>query len=484
MKNRSVPRNVEAEKQVLGSILLEVGRALPDIKRILVPDDFYSKKHRLIYQAILELSARGEPVDTVTVTHHLEEKKEIEQIGGPLYLTGLLDSVTTTESLSYYAEIVRKEAARRSLIKTGGQIAELGYENGGEIEDVLSRARSLLDGSISTSLQPSYSQKPSTWADLSEILGPVTWSWERWLPDGMLTILAGEPGSGKSALALRLAATFTDGRDWPDGRSYAGQIGNVLWVECEAAQAINLNRAQKWRPPIQLDHFLGPLGDPISTVHLDDPNGQLAVKRSALRPDVRLIVVDSLRGAHRGDENSSETAEVMIWLAELARDSGKPVLVIHHVRKRSARDETGLVTLDRLRGSSAIVQPARVVLALDSPDPTNPSLKRLSEVKNNLAAFPDPIGLEITDTGLSFGLAPEAPVFEKQMDRAIDFLRELLANGPVPSTEVQAAGETAGFSIKTLNRAKGKLGAASERKDDQWYWTLPTRRQKLPSCFS
>jgi hypothetical protein len=478
MKNRPVPRNVEAEKQVLGSSLLPAERALPDIKRILAPDDFCSKKHRLIYQAILELSARGEPVEIVTVTHHLEEKKEIEKAGGSLYLIELLDSVTTTESLPYYAEIVRKKAVLRSLIKTGGQIAELGYENGGEIEDVLSRARSLLDGLISISLQPSYSQKPSTWADLSEILGPVTWSWERWLPDRMLTILAGEPGSGKSALALRLAATFTDGRDWPDGCPYVDQIGRVLWVECEAAQAINLSRAQKWIPPIQLDRLLGPLGDPISAVHLDDPNGRLAVKKAALRPDVRLIVVDSLRGAHRGDENSSETVGVMIWLAALARDTGKPVLVIHHVRKRSVRDEAGVVTLDRLRGSSAIVQPVRVVLALDSPDPTNPGLKRLSEIKNNIALFPDPIGLEITDTGLTFGPAPESLVFEKQMDRAIDFIRELLADGPVPSTEALATGKSAGFSNKTLKTAKGKLGATSERKDDQWYWVLPTRRQK------
>ena len=396
-----------------------------------------------------------------------------------LYRTELINGVATPENLLYYAKIVKNKAVHRSLITTGLQIAELGYEKDGESEDILARADSLLDGLTSASLQYSFSQNPSTWSDLGEILGPLTWSWKGWLPDGMLTILAGEPGSGKSALALRLAATFTDGRDWPDGSPYAGQTGSVLWVECEAAQAINLSRAQKWIPPIQLDRLLGPLADPMSMVHLDDPDGLRAVRKTSLRPDVRLIIVDSLRGAHRGDENSSETAGIVIWLAELARDSCKPVLVIHHVRKRSTLDEPGgVVTLDRLRGSSAIVQPARVVLALDSPDPSDPSLKRLSEIKNNLAEYPDPIGLEITATGLSFGLAPETPVFEKQMDRAIAFLRDLLVDGPVLSMEALAAGKTAGFSDKTLNRAKSKIGITSERKGKQWYWVIPTRRQK------
>jgi|AntAceMinimDraft_16_1070373.scaffolds.fasta_scaffold04027_3 replicative DNA helicase len=476
-EGRALPISIEAEKEVLGSILFDREEDLLEIKNILVPDDFYSEKHRLIYEAMFELSARGEPLDLVAVGHHLEKKEKIEKAGGRLYLNDLLDSAFTTESLQYYAKIVQKKAFRRSLIKVGGQIAELGYDNGGEIGDALARANSLLDEVSSASSQHSSTQKPSTWEDIDKTLGPVTWSWKGWLPDGMLTILAGEPGSGKSALALWIAATFIDGRDWPDSSRYAGDKGSVLWVECEAAQAINLSRAQTWRPPIQLDHLLGPLDNPFSTVLLDDANGQLAVKRIASRPDVRLIVVDSLRGAHRRDENSSETAEVVIWLAELARDSRKPVLVIHHLRKRSLRDRHGVVTLDRLRGSSAIVQPARVVLALDSPDPTDPSLRQLSEIKNNLAKFPDPIGVEINNTGLSFSAAPESPVVEKQIDQAIDFLRDRLADGPVLSTEVLREGK-ADFSDKTLQRAKAELHVASKRNDNHWYWSLPTKRQQ------
>ncbi|HHR85912.1 MAG TPA: hypothetical protein ENL23_06155 [Candidatus Acetothermia bacterium] len=141
-------------------------------------------------------------------------------------------------------------------------------------------------------------------------------------------------------------------------------------------------------------------------------------------------------------------------------------------------ERPGVVTLDRLRGSSAIVQPARVVLALDSPNRSDPNLRRLSQVKNNLAKYPNPIGLEITDTGIFFKAAPEPPSLKKEIDRAQDFLIELLEKGPVSSTQVLKATKSAGFSKKTSDRAKKQLGVISKRKNDQWYWSLPERSQQ------
>jgi hypothetical protein len=315
----------------------------------------------------------------------------------------------------------------------------------------------------------------STWDDLDRILGPIRWAWRGWLPLGFLVILAAEEGKGKSSLLLRIASTFLRGDPWPDGDEYAGAAGKVVWCEAEASQAVNLERAKVWGLPTS--DILHPLANPLEGIRLDNEEHRTAIKAIALRSDVRLVVVDSLRGAHGRDENSSETAAITIWLAELARDTTKPVILTHHLRKRGILDLADKVSLDRLRGSSAITQTARVVWAIDSPDPNSPEDRRLSVIKNNLARFPEPIGFRIDDTGLVFGDAPEPPRQETQLDRATDLLQALLGDGPMPSTDLETEAQGAGISWSTMNRAKDRLGIVARRKDDRWYWALPVKEQ-------
>ena len=311
----------------------------------------------------------------------------------------------------------------------------------------------------------------ATWADLDNLIGPIKWLWKNWLPQGMLTIIAGELGVGKSIMALRIAACFLRGDPWPDGTPYTGETGAVLWCEAEAAQAINLSRAKAWGLP--LDKIYTPFEDPLVDILLDDPNHREAIGAVARREEVLLIVVDSLRGATRRDENSSETIAVTKWLAELARDTDKPLLLSHHLRKKGAQDVGNKVTLDRLRGSSAIGQLARVIWAIDVPDPKDEETKRLSVIKNNLAPFPEPVGLSIDHEGLTFGHAPHEPHTETLQERAVRFLKMLLASGPVPSAKVEEEVEKAGLSPYAANRAKKKLGIVSIKPDGVWHWSFP-----------
>lgn len=161
---------------------------------------------------------------------------------------------------------------------------------------------------LAARLEP-YGPKAATWDDMAARIGPIVWDWPGWLAQGVLTIVAGEPSKGKSALALRCAGCYVRGDAWPDGTEYNGEHGRVLWCEAEAAQAINLERAKAWGYP--LDKLLTPLADPLQDIRLDIPEHQAAVQSLAHRPDVRLIVVDSLRGAQKGDENSSESADLV-----------------------------------------------------------------------------------------------------------------------------------------------------------------------------
>lgn len=318
----------------------------------------------------------------------------------------------------------------------------------------------------------------SNWAEMAKVIGPVTWNWRGWLPTGLLTILAGESGTGKSILALRLAACFLRGDPWPDGTDYTGRMGKVLWCEAEAAQAINLERRQVWGLPGE--NILTPLDDPLEDVRLDDEAHRRAVTHHTHRDDVRFVVVDSLSGLHGGDENKTEMMATVKILAELARNTGKPVLLTHHLRKRGLLDVGGDgITLDRLRGSSAIVQTARVVWALDTPDPKLSDTRRLSVIKNNLARFPGPVGLSISDTGITFVDAPEKPQTETLQDKAADLLMALLDSGPVASNDLKEEVEGAGLSWYAAKRAKDKIGIVAVRRDNRWLWALPADVEDL-----
>ena len=316
----------------------------------------------------------------------------------------------------------------------------------------------------------------STWADLARVLGPLSWEWEPWLVSNMLTMVAAQSEMGKSILCLRIAACYLRGDPWPDGTPFRGERGKVLWCEAEAGQAINMDRAQKWGLP--LDKILTPFRDPLTDAILENDEHRTRITAFALQPDVKLIVVDSLSGANeKRDENGMEMLQVVKWLADLAKVAGKPILLTHHLRKRGILD-SDTVTLDRVRGSSSIVQTPRVVWALDRPDPHGTDGIRLSVIKSNIAKKPDPLGMWIDEAGPHFeNDAPKPPRTETQEDKAADWLLEILKPGPKPYTEIEKELKGLGISEVTARRVKAKLGILSVRPQGEkyWCWALPAK---------
>jgi len=258
--------------------------------------------------------------------------------------------------------------------------------------------------------------------------------------------------------------------EWPNREVFEGDPGAIVWCEAEAAQAINMERAVNWGLP--LDMIYSPLS-PTDDFRLNSPLHREALLHKAALPEVKFIVVDSLRGSMEGDENSSETIECVKWLAEVARDFNKVVVLLHHLRKRTMLDDGNGVDMSRVRGSSAILQPARMVWALDQPDPFAKDWKRLSVIKSNLAAFPEPLGVSVTDKGVLFGLSPAAPKTETLLDRAVDLLKMFLEHEPKKYIEVQEQCDQAGISRSTMNRAKDKLGINPVKTSTGWMWSLP-----------
>ena len=465
--------NLQAERAVLGACLIDGVGALPKIYGV-TPKDFYLDAHSRIFAAIRAIFLRDGELDILVLTDHLDRKGQLVDIGGAAFLTELMDATPTALGVDKYARIVKLDADRRRLVDAMAKGAKIAYDGG---ED----ARALYD-QVFTALQASYPepdtpQDPATWADMDAVIGPIEWAWDRWLPQGFLTILAGEPGIGKSILALRLCACFLGTQTlWPDSADFAAGVGSVLWCEAEAAQPLNLERAKAWGLPIE--RILSPLPDPMVDISLDNPAHRRAIEAATKRKDVLFVVVDSLSGASRKDENSSDTLSTVHWLAELARDTGKPILITHHLRKRGMLDGDQKVSLERLRGYSGIVQPARLVWALDTPDPQDEDTKRLSVIKSNLGRFPEPLGLQINDRGVIFCDAPEPPRMTSAIDEAKEALMSLLEGGAMAYGEIEQALHGMGISIRTVKRAKKDLGVVSKKEPDGWYWSLPSRDQE------
>ncbi len=218
---RIPPQDLETEKALLGSLLL-VPDSFFEIAHIISKEDFYSEKHKLIYDAILELINRKEPIDLLTLSAKLRERKELDQIGGTDYLSNLLGLVGTASNIIYYADIIKKKSILRRLIIAGSHIGEVAFREEEELENILEEAeRKIFDitsninnKSDVVSIKDLGEDTISRFIHLAENQNEV-----RGVPTGFkdldnklsgfqksdLIILAARPSVGKTSLALDLA---------------------------------------------------------------------------------------------------------------------------------------------------------------------------------------------------------------------------------------------------------------------------------------
>ena len=143
--DRLPPQSIEAEQSVIGALLIDRD-AVIEVADFLRPQDFYRQAHGSIYEAILELYERREPVDIVTVSEVLERNEALEQVGGSAYLTSLINLTPTAVNAVHYGRIVERKAVLRNLIGAAGKIAGIGYDDSADVSEAIDRAEQELFG--------------------------------------------------------------------------------------------------------------------------------------------------------------------------------------------------------------------------------------------------------------------------------------------------------------------------------------------------
>jgi len=297
----------------------------------------------------------------------------------------------------------------------------------------------------------------ATMEDAAKVVAEIKYLVKDWIPFGMITGLVAEPGIGKSAFALWLARTIVTGNNWFNGSTGPSKPGYVLWCPTENDMAITLDRVNKWGIP--KSRLILPFADdPLRSINLANESDLNLIESLVNKYHTRAVIIDSLRGAHDGDENNSQVGQVLKSLSVIAERTHAAFIVVHHTRKLTDGEAP---TSNSSRGSNAIIALMRSMLSFDIPDPESKRC-RIRMLKQNLGMAPKPIGFGISDKGLEFGPAPEKPRKDTRKEDAKDWLTEILKDGKWhKAKEVIDAASDFGFSTNAIQRAREELGVLS-----------------------
>lgn len=386
------PQDVEAEISVLGSLLLDKD-AIYRVADVLSAHDFYKPLHREIYDAITDLNLRHDPVDVLSVASRLKEKGKLEDIGGSAYLASLVNSVPTASHVEHYASIVRKKRLLRDLIEASSHIAELGYREADNVEELIDAAEQKIFGIARDSLKQEFflvkSALEEAWERIERLhkgdgaLRGVSTGFSgldnylAGLQKSDLIILAARPSLGKTSLALTIAKhvaleekkavgvfSLEMSREQVVDRLLASDAKVDLW----RLRTGHLNEAEG--DFTELRNAMARLAE--APLFIDDSASPTPIeirakaRRLHATHDLGLIVIDYLqliRGHGRTESRVQEVSEISRSLKGLAKELNVPVLALSQLsRAIEQRGGDKKPQLSDLRESGSIEQDADVVM--------------------------------------------------------------------------------------------------------------------------
>lgn len=416
-----LPRSEEAERSVLGGVLRD-WRVLDDILAEVSPQDFYSERHRAIFEAMRQLASEQIPVDLVTLSERLRRERTLEVTGGEVYLMELADSVVSAAGILAHAGIVRAKSSLRALIESARKINEMAFEDSEDPAAVLDRASSeimaLASRGAAHKLQPIKDLIHPTLHNISTygeaLLGTPTGFVDvdgllRGLRPNAMIVLAARPGVGKTSFALNIALNAATGVGDPNGKPhpvavFSMEMGYMELVErliCSAAEIDGHALHRGNYMPQKLQRDIEPLYQ--APIYIDDTSGmnilELRARCKRLASTLRqrgekldLIVIDYLQlmespNKGGGENRQSEVAQISRGLKQLAKELECPVLALSQLSREPAKGDSQ-PKLHHLRESGAIEQDADVVAFLH-PDAEEPGKVWLLVQKHRAGAQAD-----------------------------------------------------------------------------------------------
>lgn len=389
------PQNPEAERSVLGAILLDKD-AIIKVIDILIADDFYESRHSIIYEAMLKLFDKRMPVDIVTLSETLEAEGKIKETGGSGYLADIVNSTPTATNIVHYAQIVRDKAVLRRLISAGSRIAEMGYEEDEEIAQTLDKSEQSLfavsQKFLKDKFQPIRDVLTEAFDRIDKIHRDKDKGALRGVPSGFkdldsktagfqksdLIIVAARPSMGKTSFALNLAEHAAIEEKVPVGifslemskeqlvdRLLSSQAGVDSW------KLRTGNLSDEDFPKI--GYAMGVLSE--APIFIDDSPGanvmeiRAKARRLQMEHGLGLIVVDYLQlmegHSSKGDNNRvQEISEISRGLKGLARELNVPVIALSQLSRAVEHRDDKRPQLSDLRESGSIEQDADIVMFL------------------------------------------------------------------------------------------------------------------------
>ncbi|MCP3026988.1 replicative DNA helicase [Halobacillus sp. A5] len=387
--DRTPPHNIEAEQAVLGAVFLEP-EAMSTAAEFLVPEDFYRASHQRIFEVMLTLSDRGEPIDLVTVTTALSNNKVLEEVGGVSYLSDIANSVPTAANISYYTRIVSEKSTLRGLIRTATNIVTSGFAEEENIEDVLNAAEKEI-------LEVSQRKDSGAFKNIKDVLIDVYDNIETLhnndgnttgIPTGYrdldhitsgfqrndLIIIAARPSMGKTAFALNIAQNVAVNSD-ENVAIFSLEMGadqlvsRMLCAEGNIdAQRLRTGQmeSEDWN---KLTMAMGSLSN--AGIYIDDTPGirvnEIRSKCRRLKQEhgLGMILIDYLQliqGSANSKENrQQEVSEISRSLKGLARELNVPLIALSQLSRGVESRQDKRPMMSDLRESGSIEQDADIV---------------------------------------------------------------------------------------------------------------------------
>lgn len=387
MTDRLPPQSLDAERAVLGAAFIDADSVLTEIGADLRPEDFYRQAHAAIYQVMLDLHNRHEPVDIVTVTEALEMAGELEMVGGRSYLVSLAADTPSVMHAASYARVVGRKATLRSYIGIAGQIAAVAYDEGDKVNEAIDKIEGLV-------LQANVRRGVRAFRPIGALLGSIYSVLDTARPRGLATafrglddltgglrvgnlvIVAARPSVGKTSLALNIAERMSL-RGLKVG-FFSLEMSQEEIVTRLVASVGPVDGARLSRGQIQPFDFL-PVAAALNklakaTLFIDDtPTMSILELRSKARrlqstSGLNLLIVDYLQLMHgtssKDGNRVQEVSEISRGLKALARELSVPVIALSQLSRQPEMRESKEPRLSDLRESGGIEQDADLVVLM------------------------------------------------------------------------------------------------------------------------